>query len=427
MDGDVMQSETWKAGAAKIAITPNESMWLGGWAARREPGRRGSGELFCKALALEDEQRARAVIVTMDLIAVPSDLASAVAAKIQERWNISRESLLFNCSHTHTGPEIRPDKVSFFEIPAEYAAKIGRYRLELEEKIVRVIDAALKNLKPAKLNVARGIAEFARNRRNKDGVSDHDVTVLEATGLDGKRIAILFGYACHNLTLPYSFCEFHGDYAGVAQQKLEKDFIETTAMFCAGAGADQEPEPRGTVEFTNQHGEALAEAVKKALGGEKRAVTGNLRVAFEEVPLPFAAMPGVESLVADAKSDDVPRRHKAEYLLAAMKEGRTFAKSYPCPVQVLRVGDELLLIALGGEPVAEFARILKQEFAGLLVVWVAGYSNDMFGYLPTRRVLREGGYEGGRALYWSAVPAPFIEDAEEIVLQAVRRLVKKCS
>jgi neutral ceramidase len=61
------------------------------------------------------------------------------------------------------------------------------------------------------------------------------------------------------------------------------------------------------------------------------------------------------------------------------------------------------------------------------LVWVAGYCNDMFGYLPTRRVQSEGGYEGGRANLWSSIPAPFTEDVEDRVTDAVRRLVDRTS
>ena len=58
-------------------------------------------------------------------------------------------------------------------------------------------------------------------------------------------------------------------------------------------------------------------------------------------------------------------------------------------------------LALGGEPVAEFAQIFKAEFAGP-IVWIAGYSNDMFGYLPTRRVQRAGDRLGSRTRNFSS-------------------------
>ncbi|HWF17902.1 MAG TPA: hypothetical protein VG754_01460, partial [Verrucomicrobiae bacterium] len=293
-----MQPTFWKAAAVSVVITPSEPMWLAGWAARREPASGKAGELFCKALALEDPDGSRVVAVTMDLIAIPRDFAQSVAVEIKKKWNLSRERLFFNSSHTHNGPEIRPDKVPFFEIPAEFAAKIGSYRSQLQENVLSAINIALTNLKPATLNVVQAKADFAQNRRVTGGLSDCDVPILEITGADGKSLAILFGYACHNLTLPFSFCQYHGDYAGVAQQELETHFPGVIAMFFAGAGADQEPAPRGTLELAVQHGRTLADNVKRALQGPKCRVSGNLRIAFEETPLRFVPLPSPEILAA---------------------------------------------------------------------------------------------------------------------------------
>jgi hypothetical protein len=268
-------------------------------------------------------------------------------------------------------------------------------------------------------------AGFAANRRSPNGPVDHDVPVLVATAESGTTLAILFGYACHNLSLPPTFCEFHGDYAGVAQAILEQGLPGARALFLAGAGADQDPTPRGTVELVDAHGRTLAEEIGRGVSREGRMVSGSLRVAFEEVVLDLLPVASVETLREDARSDDAPRRRKAQFLLTAIAEKRPLAQTQRCPVQVLRFGDELLLIALGGEPVVDYAQRFKREFAGGLV-WVAGYSNDMFGYLPTRQVQHEGGYEGGRAVLWSARPAPLAETSELRVVETVRRLVQTC-
>jgi neutral ceramidase len=167
-------------------------------------------------------------------------------------------------------------------------------------------------------------------------------------------------------------------------------------------------------------------AVHRTLEAPGRAVNGLLTVGFQEVPLDFAPIPAAETLALDLQSEDAPRRRKAAYLLTALKEGRPLPTSYPCPVQVMRFGNELLLIALGGEPAVEYALRFKAEFAGSLV-WVTGYANDMFGYVPTRRMQQEGGYEGGRAMLWSALPGPFTETVEERVTGAVHRLVDEAT
>ena len=412
----------WKAGVASTAITPAEPMWLAGWAARREPATGKSTELFTKALALQDAEGSSVLIITADLIAIPREVGQQVSAQLQARWGIPRDRILFSASHTHTGPEVRPDKVPFFEIPAEYAAKIGPYVSGLVDKMVSVSTAALESLQPVALTIRGAKADFARNRRRIEDPRDPDVPVLEVTRSDQKPLALVFGYACHNLTLPPSFCQYHGDYAGVAQRYLGEAFPGATALFLAGAGADQDPFPRGASEWAEQHGRTLGVTVQRSFQNPGRAVSGPLGVGFREVLLDFAPVPAVETLAVDLQSDDPPRRRKAEFLISAMKEKRPLPVSYPCPVQVLHFGEELLLIGLGGEPTVEYALQFKAKFAGPLV-WVAGYCNDMFGYVPTRRIQREGGYEGGRAMLWSALPGPFTETVEERVMEAVRRLV----
>lgn len=407
---------SWKAGVAAAVITPPELMWLAGWAARREPAAGKATDLFTKALALEDGNGRRIVILTADLIALPSQLAAAIAAQT----GLDRAALLCNASHTHCGPEVRPDKVPFFEIPPKFAAKIPPYVAALEEKMAAVVEAALRKLEPVALQLCQTSAGFAQNRRSPGGPVAHDVPVLKVLRPDQSLLAILFGYACHNLTLPPSFCQYHSDYAGIAQQALQESFPRTTALFLSGAGADLDPAPRGTLVLAAEHGQTLARAVGQAVTQPGRPIAGVLGVAFENVMLDFLPLPKPEMLQADLQSNDPPRVRKARHLM----EAKSFPASYPCPVQVVRFGRELVLVALGGEPVVDYALRLQSELAGP-VVWVAGYCNDMFGYLPSRRVQAEGGYEAGRALLWSALPAPFTDTAEERVIAAARRLAGK--
>jgi hypothetical protein len=133
---------------------------------------------------------------------------------------------------------------------------------------------------------------------------------------------------------------------------------------------------------------------------------------------------------------DSPQRVKARFVLDRLDRGEKLITSYPAPVQVVRFGNELIMIALSGEPVVDWAHKLKHgagsgeqgvrnRIRDSPLVWVAGYCNDMFGYLPTRRVQAEGGYEGGRANLWSSIPAPFTKDVEDRVTAAVHRLVEQ--
>src|SRR5262245_8553651 len=99
----------YKAGAAKACITPNEPLWLAGYASRTAPAVDKLSELYASALALEDERGTRFVIVSIDLIAVTPTITAPLTEALQQMYGLEREQLLLTATHTHYGPEFRPD------------------------------------------------------------------------------------------------------------------------------------------------------------------------------------------------------------------------------------------------------------------------------------------------------------------------------
>jgi hypothetical protein len=419
MDGDVSDStlSTWKAGAAKAVITPTEPMWLAGWAVRKEPSRGTLSDLFCRALTIEVSAGTKLVIVSVDLIALPKWLVDPVAKKIEAQFGIARSQIIFCASHTHCGPEIRPDKEYFFQIPREWMEKVPAYNARLQETMQRVVAESIERLVPAQLFFSQTKATFGQNRRKGNTVHDEDVPVLEVTEAHGKTIAIVFGYACHNLTLDPQDRRFSADWSGFAAEQLEREHPGCVALFLTGAGADQDPVPRGAIEMVEQHGSAIASAMNEACDRSTK-LEGNIATTWVEVPLEFAPVTR-EQLQADVSSDDLPRKRKAQWLLDQLDvHHATLPKHHLYPIQGVRIG-QLTLIAMSCEPVVDWALQIKRTVP---LVWVAGYCNDMFCYVPTRRMQAEGGYEGGRATLWSWVPGPFTDDVEDRVSAGIRQV-----
>src|ERR1051326_8333016 len=71
----------WKAGVAKINITPEKLMWMSGYGARTKPAEGKLTELWAKALVLEDATGRRAVLVTLDLVGIDRNLSVEVCAE----------------------------------------------------------------------------------------------------------------------------------------------------------------------------------------------------------------------------------------------------------------------------------------------------------------------------------------------------------
>jgi hypothetical protein len=232
----------------------------------------------------------------------------------------------------------------------------------------------------------------------------------------------LFGYACHNTTLTQTSYQYCADYAGFAQQYLEADHPGMTALFLTGCGGDQNPYPRGTLPLAQAHGRTLATAVEAALGAKLVPLTGNLRSAYAEINLDYAPPPTraeFEALLKSKNKNDVSHSRR---MLAQLDREGGLPKNYPYPVQVVRLGPALEIVALSGEAVVDYSLRLKRELSGDARVWMAAYSNDVMGYIPSERVLREGGYEGGDAMRVTLHPGPWASGLEEKIVTRVREL-----
>jgi neutral ceramidase len=422
-----------RAGVARIDITPKTPISMSGYAARTGPSEGAVHKLWAKALALEDEHHSRVVIVTLDLVTVPNNLGEKVAERVRERWGLPRERLMLNCSHTHAGPSLLPSSYGLPEAQGEAAVTVAEYTHRVTGAIVELVGAAIHDLAPARLSFGRGAAGFAMNRReptpegikigvNRDGPTDHDVPVLKVTGPDGRLRAVLFGYACHNTTLGAKFHRLSGDYAGFAQIELEAAHPGATALFLQLCGADQNPYPRGTLELAEQHGKELAAGVEQVLAGKMRKVRAPVRAALDTTQLTF---PPYSREIFEARLND-SNRWKAQHarqMLRLYNEGRPI-RSIPYPVQVLRFGRDLTWVALGGEVVVDYSLRAKREFPGEETV-VAGYSNDVMGYIPSLRVLREGGYEGGDSMIYDGLPGAFDDHVEETIFAAIRTAMRR--
>ena len=439
----------YKAGAASVCYTPDEPFWLAGYAVRTAPARGKISDLYVSALALGDETGERFVIVSAEIIAINAAIADRVADTVRARHGLSRHQILVAATHTHYAPEFRPDKRLFFHIPDEYGAKIPAVAEKLVAAITQAIDLAVARLEPVRLFARKTTAGFAHNRRRRgvragkpstDDTLDQDVPVLDCVDASGNRKAIVFGYACHCTTIEPDDLRYCGDWAGFAKEQLQQANQGATALFIPGPGADQDPEPRGALELSRQYGQELAHAVQEALDGPGVEIAGPIRIGWEDVRLPLQPITR-EAITKMLHSDDPPQKVKAKFLIDQLERGEELITSYTAPIQVVHFGSELLLVALSGEPVIDWAHKFKRGAGSgergvgnptpcsvppaprSPLVWVAGYCNDIFDYVPTRRIQAEGGYEGGRANLWNWIPTPFTEDVEYRITAAVGRLV----
>ena len=420
----------WKAGVAKASITPEGPIWMSGYAARTKPSEGVRQQIYVKALALEDAAGKNIVLVTSDLSGFRREVADIIAERCQKQFGLERDRLVLNASHNHSGPVTGLMRGPFrpgYNLDDKQRAVVREYTEGLITKTVDVIGASIRNLAPATVHFNQGFAGIAVNRRrDRAGMRhlpapvDHDVPVLIVRDAGGNLRAIVAGYACHATVL--GDYEINGDWPGYAQEEIEKAHSGATALFVQGCGADANPLPRRSVELARKYGQVLAASVETVLQGKMKPLGGPVRTAFELVDLPFNG-PRTREEIRKRLDDPNPAwRSRAGHLLNVLDAGGTIADRYSYPVQVWQFGRDLKFIALGGEVVADYSLRLKAQH-GWEDTWVAGYSNDVFGYVPSLRVLKEGGYEGGDAN--TSLPGPFGAAVEEIIVEKVGQLVDR--
>ena len=379
-----------------------------------------------------------------------------------------------SASHTHCGPVLSNALYDAYPLDDHQRELINQYSAYLEKQIVETAGKALADLKPTRLAAGQGFTGFAVNRRNNPegkvpkliedgelkGPSDHSVPVLAVFGTNGILKSVLFGYACHNTTL--GFDKWCGDYAGYAQLTLEKGHPGATAMFFNGCGGDQNPLPRKQLALAERYGQMLASAVEETLiaspekpatsspspplaerAGERRPLdpssifnppsspltvrSPSLKTSLQMVTLTFGPAPAEADLEKMASgTNNASHRRYATRLLSELKAGKQFPRTYSYPIQAWRFGDSQTLITLGGEPVVDYSLKFKKQFGPQ--TWVAGYCNDVMTYIPSSRVLKEGGYEGGGAMVPYGQPAlRWADDVEDLITAAATRLVQSVS
>lgn len=419
------RSETRPIGVAKVDITPAYPIRLGGYAVRKTESEGVAQKLWAKALAIGSDREKPALLITVDNTGVPGHVRDEVARRLYGRSRIDPQRVAVCSTHTHTAPYLAGYLPTLFgePLPPEHEEHVERYTRELTDAIERVALDALKNRKPGKLTWAQGKAGFAANRRKQNGPVDHDLPTLIATDANGNLRAIFLSYACHCTTIDPKDNAVCGDWAGYAQEFLERDHPGATVLVAIGCGADANPNPRTGLNFARQHGGEITTNVNHLLSGTLTPVRGSLTCRSKSMALPFDTLPTRQEWETRAKQHDYVGYH-ARWNLAKLDRGEALPTDLRYLVQTWSFGDDLAMVFLPGEVVVDFSLRLKTEFDRSRL-WVNAYANDVPCYIPSRRIWEEGGYEGGGAMTYYGWPTRLAAGTEDLVIGTVHELMPK--
>lgn len=428
-------NETYLIGCQTIDVTPPPGSFLAGYASRHDPADGIDRPLHAVVTAIDDGQ-APVLLASIEWLGFYDRTADARSC-ITAATGIPPERIMLCATHTHCGPLIRRhiDARRHGSLDEEYIARTLEALAEAAAK-------ALEQRRPARLRTGSGWCGFAASRRMPDDAGgvlwkpsldaphDHQVSVLTVEAPDGELRQVLFAYACHP-TGGGARTRIGPGYPGFACDFLENAYPGVAPAFLQGCGADQkpnapEPESGGfrqlALEEIQELGSQLGRAVGRVIEADDlRPVCGPVAAAQTFVDLDCE--PAAKAEIEAALTSDRPvLREWGEHHAKLQATGRTTPSRVFFEVQSFRFDSSLAIVALAGEMTVEHGLRLKRELGGHFdQVLVAGYANEMVGYVPVRRQIPEGGYEvidNAKHLLYSG---PYVPATEDLIHQAAHR------
>jgi hypothetical protein len=416
-------TELLQLAAGSIDITPQRPIPLAGWQDRVEPFDRVADSLEINGILLRDGD-VSALVLSIDALYVGNRLLRSIERQL-ERSGLDDCLIFAAASHTHYAPTLDATKPVLGPLDEQYVAYVEERTSAFVE---RLVNCAAEG---ARLCYGVGSAAHAVNRRrlgwhlmgglprrtvamraNPSGPNDQTIHVVRLDGEDGQPLAILWSYACHPVAFPRSL-EVSAEFPGVVRGALRAQFgSDLPVLFLQGFSGDLRPP-----------------AFIPAGRHPKRRIADLLRGSrlgrFSEFG--YAQWSGtLARLVSGVASGELaglaPAVHHA---IVTVPLGRLIEGGHEhgeLTISRLELSDSLQLLGLSAEVVVEYGTSVARVFPQIRSIPV-GCVGDVYGYLPTRRMVREGGYEAEEFFEPFGLKGRFRISAEQAVTDAMQELV----
>jgi neutral ceramidase len=422
------------AGAARVKLDPPAGLAMLGYGNRVGRNAGIHDDLAAQALVVHDGAN-KVAIAGVDVLAIGARIADDIRERIAASTDIPADSILVCATHTHSAPAF-----NIFATPrADTKPAEGRdleWEHALPGKIASAIIRANEKLEPATLRAAASQFTLGINRRlmrphrqiqlaaNRAGPADAEVSTLGAYRPNGTPIAFLMNYPCHGVVLCEDNLLYSRDWPGFAMDEIETAAASAGAprpisIFIQGATGNIDPRSRGNFEVAEEHGRAMGRGAFDAL--QHAPSIANARIAVRRIALNLklkdlsADLAVARGCAAQTQASLDNHRGGDGYQLKRLRDQHAQSRAALAALEafeeqnrrdrrvdmtnrdlatamtVVTVGN-LAIVGIPGELFVELGLALKTN-TSFTQTFVAGYCNDLIGYIPTRAAYPEGGYE----------------------------------
>lgn len=429
-----MNSNLLYGNSSKKVISIPKNILMGGYIERVNGNVGVHDELFTRCVTLYDG-KTKVVIISNDLLEVDVEITSKVRKVLNKQYGIPYENIMVCSTHTHSGPAI-----------TEWDSSIKDYLQKdniknLKKKIIQtIIDNALfciSSLKPVNICFGKSeCSEVAGNRLEENGISDYSVNTIKIADKNNDVIALMINYTCHPTVLGANNLLISADFPGEIAKRLESNFANSTAIFINGACGDQSTrfKRRGQgFEEVERLGALLYDSVINTLNEMKNTNEYvEINAVIENIILPKKDFPPKEELIrnfinAENYKNSVINSNSSpgEKRLAVTKyQGALISLNLFEPlnrsgdiksqIQILKIGD-MEIIGVPVELFVEYGLEIKRKSLSPNRI-IAGYANEVLGYVYTKEAIEKGGYE--------VYASPFSIEAGEYIINKIFEMEK---
>jgi len=431
----------WSVGYAEADITPAPGQVQMSGFGRERYAHGVLAPLLTQVVILRDGEDNTGVLITADILDLDHVMVEAIRRTIKYKHGIPAENIMLAASHTHWGPAVR------FRMGYSLGAPNVWYMDYLEQKILACVDTAMENLSQATIEYGwfdfRGIG---CNRRlpadgkitwgpYKEGSFDGHTPIFRIERRAEPKQLLVVGHACHP-TSSGAIQKWSPDYPGAMRDCLAAEMPHTRAVFVQGCGGDakvvHEDFETGKLAFSNSPeqakaaGEKLARAVLKHLEtGRMIPLDGQLACSLATGQISYGRRWSREEIERQAFPE--PKK-KGQHSWQTWTARQSLAlpdhsHSFRYDVQIWKLGNRLTVFGMEGEICSPWGPMLR-AMARTKQAMVIGYANGTGSYIPDKRIVREGGYEGLTSQHAYLLPAPFTENIDSEIKQIVTRAIK---
>jgi hypothetical protein len=432
----------------KQDMTPDKPVFMAGFGIRERKSDGVADSLYFKAVLLQENQTL--LMLAFDALGGDRSFVIGLKEALGEKFGFKEEEILINFSHSHSSvfltgvngdPAFRRGGYSMGQErwigvgeELDFTEDVSFY-LQLRDKVLLAVDYCFTHLQEGRLLAGVGKSEVAVSRRlmtdkgirfkpNYEAETDQDVFVLKLVDENERIKGILFNYGCHPTCM--SGYQISAEFVGQACMLLESKYCGATAVFLQGCTADMNH--RGivkngefkscTVEETQAIGNDFGAEIANILENEHfAAINCHFRTRMVDLQL-YTQILTVADIEAVLENETLTefRKLAARKLLKAIKDGRD-KRSLRHYIQSWHLDENTGIIAQEGEIPAEFGLKIKKLLKDKKIMTL-GYSNGVSTYIPTRKILREGGYEA-EAVVIHGFRGPLIEETEDMIYGAI--------